>query len=227
MSKVGNLKYIRHFGMMAEEFAVWQHGGLVVGVDEAGRGPLAGPVVAAAVILDPTNTRPLVGAYDSKRLNESTRISLAKAIRSHALGLGVGFASNVEIDDMNILAATKLAIHRAAAIAVAEIEDVGIPLSTMLIDGRGMTLENDHWDVSQKCIVKGDQLSLSVACASIIAKTDRDRAMEQYHDMYPVYGFNRHKGYGTVAHLEVLKRHGPCSIHRRTFSPIREILGGS
>ncbi len=183
----------------------------IAGIDEAGRGPLAGPVVAVAVVL-PVRCR-LSGIDDSKQLSEGERARLYAAILEHAVGMGIGSADVGEIDRLNILEATKLAMRRA-------IDQLAPSPDYLLIDA--VTLPGIG--IPQRPIIKGDSLSLSIAAASIIAKVTRDRLMAEYHDMFPEYDFLSHKGYGTKEHLQRLARHGPCSIHRRTFTPVREAI---
>lgn len=184
----------------------------IAGLDEAGRGPLAGPVVAAAVIL-PTRCR-IAGVNDSKQVSESERVRLFDVIVSRARGIGVGVATEQEIDRLNILEATRLAMRRALA-------SLTIPPDYLLIDAVALP------DVSipSRSIVKGDTLSLSIAAASIVAKVTRDRTMVAYHRTYPEYNFLSHKGYGTEEHLQRLAQYGPCAIHRRTFAPVAQFLG--
>ena len=183
----------------------------IAGVDEAGRGPLAGPVVAAAVVL-PIRCR-LSGVDDSKQLSEGERNRLYAAILDQAVGMGIGSADVGEIDRFNILEATRLAMRRA-------IEQLAPPPDYLLVDA--VTLPGIGTFV--RPIIKGDSLSLSIAAASIIAKVTRDRLMVEYHDMFPEYDFLSHKGYGTTEHLQRLARHGPCPIHRRTFTPVQEAI---
>ena len=183
----------------------------IAGIDEAGRGPLAGPVVAAAVVL-PVRCR-LSGIDDSKQLSEGERARLYAAILEHAVGMGIGSADVDEIDRLNILEATKLAMRRA-------IDQLAPPPDYLLIDA--VTLPGIG--IPERPIIKGDSLSLSIAAASIIAKVTRDRLMAEYHDMFPEYDFLSHKGYGTREHLQRLVRHGPCPIHRRTFTPVHEAI---
>jgi ribonuclease HII len=185
----------------------------IAGIDEAGRGPLAGPVVAAAVVL-PTRCR-LSGIDDSKQLSEGERDRLYAAIREQAVGMGIGSADVGEIDRLNILEATRLAMRRA-------IEQLAPPPDYLLIDAVALP----GIRIATRPIIKGDSLSLSIAAASIIAKVTRDRLMATYHEIYPEYDFLSHKGYGTAGHLQRLARHGPCSIHRRTFAPVRETVIG-
>ena len=180
----------------------------IAGVDEVGRGPLAGPVVAAAVIL-PFRSR-LVGVNDSKQLSERERERFYVAIREQAVGMGIGWAEVAEIDQLNILEATRLAMRRA-------LNQVLPSPDYVLIDA--VSLPGVRIPV--RPIIKGDSLSISIAAASIVAKVTRDRLMAQYHDTFPEYGFLSHKGYGTAEHLERLAYHGPCSIHRRSFAPVK------
>ena len=187
--------------------------GPVAGVDEAGRGPLAGPVVAAAVILDPR--RPIEGLADSKALSESRRERLANEIRRHAIAWSVARADATEIDASNILAATMLAMQRAVlglAVRPASIKVDGNRMPEIIIDGVA---------VAGEAIVRGDARVAAISAASIIAKTTRDGIMRELDRLYPEYGFARHKGYPTAAHRESLRRHGPCPQHRRSFAPVR------
>ena len=184
---------------------------LVAGVDEAGRGPLAGPVVAAAVVLDPA--RPITGLADSKKLGAARREYLADAIRAEALAWALGRADVAEIDRLNILQATLLAMQRAvAALPV-------VPLK-VLVDG------NRCPPLSCPCeaIVKGDATVPAISAASILAKVARDAELRELHDRYPQYHFARHKGYPTAEHLDALRRHGPCPAHRRSFAPVAALL---
>lgn len=180
---------------------------IVAGLDEAGRGPLAGPVVAAAVIL-PRRFQ-LAGLNDSKQLTETERERLYGEIRRRAVGIGVGQASEREIDAMNILEATRLAMGRA-------IQALPSLPEYLLLDA----IELPAIHLPQRAIIKGDTLSVSIAAASIIAKVTRDRLMDEYHRQYPQYNFQSHKGYGTAEHLRLLAAHGPCAIHRRSFRPV-------
>lgn len=180
----------------------------IAGIDEAGRGPLAGPVVAAAVIL-PSRSR-LVGVNDSKQLSERERERFYTAIREQAVGTGIGLADVAEIDRLNILEATRLAMRRA-------LDQLVPPPDYVLIDAVSLPGVN----IPVRPIIKGDSLSVSIAAASIVAKVTRDRLMARYDDTFPEYGFLSHKGYGTAEHLERLARHGPCSIHRRSFAPVK------
>lgn len=185
--------------------------GLVCGVDEAGRGPWAGPVSAGAVILNPDDLPP--GIDDSKALTEKRRDELAIQIKARAVAWGVGFASVEEIDELNILKATGLAMCRA-------IEQLAVTPVAALVDG--------NYRFALPCevqtVVKGDSLSLSIAAASILAKTARDRLMIELDDRHPGYGFARHKGYNAPTHQAALQSLGPCPAHRRTWAPIRALL---
>ena len=184
----------------------------IAGLDESGRGPLAGPVVAAAIIL-PTRCR-LVGVDDSKLVSESARARLYEVIIRRARGVGVGVATEQEIDRLNILEATRLAMRRALA-------SLTPAADCLLIDA--VTLS--QLAIPSRSIIKGDMLSTSIAAASIVAKVTRDRMMAAYHLTYPDYNFLSHKGYGTEEHLQRLAQHGPCAIHRRTFAPVAQFLG--
>jgi ribonuclease HII len=183
----------------------------IAGLDEAGRGPLAGPVVAAAVIL-PVICR-LPGVNDSKQLTQAEREQLFAAIFERAVGIGIGSADASEIDTLNILEATRLAMRRA-------LEGMETPPDYLLIDA--LTLPGVA--IPSRPIIKGDALSISIAAASIIAKVTRDRLMATYHGSFPQYNFVVHKGYGTEDHLRRLEDFGPCAIHRRTFAPVRQAL---
>lgn len=181
------------------------------GVDEAGRGPLAGPVVAAAVMLDPA--RPIEGLRDSKKLSAVARERLAEAIRREAFVWCVAEASVEEIDRLNILHATMLAMRRA-------VEGLGRAPDDVWVDGNRCP----EWPWRSQAVVKGDDKVAAIAAASILAKTARDAFMRQLHETYPVYGFDRHMGYGTAQHLDALKAHGACPQHRRSFSPVKLVL---
>jgi ribonuclease HII len=183
----------------------------IAGLDEAGRGPLAGPVVASAVVL-PSRCR-LIGCDDSKLLTESEREQLYVTITERAIGIGIGSASHEEIDQLNILEATRLAMHRALA-------GLRPQPDCLLIDAISLP----GCPIPLRSIIKGDALCLSVAAASIVAKVTRDRLMAEFHRQYPHYNFLSHKGYGTEEHLQQLARHGPCLIHRRTYAPVSEVI---
>lgn len=186
-------------------------GGPVCGVDEAGRGPWAGPVSAAAVILNPDDLPP--GIDDSKALTEKRRFEMEPLIKARALAWGVGFASVQEIAELNILHATGLAMCRA-------IEALSVQPVAALVDGN----YRFKLPCSVQTVIKGDSLSLSIAAASILAKTARDRLMIDLDTQYPGYGFAGHKGYNAPIHSEALKTLGPCPAHRRSWAPIRALL---
>lgn len=190
----------------------WDAPGLVAGVDEAGRGPLAGPVVAAAVILD--DARRIRGLADSKQLAPATRERLYDEIRAKALCCSVGEASVEEIDRYNILQATLLAMQRA-------VEGLRLKPAKVLVDGNRLpTLK-----VAAEAIVQGDAKVKAISAASILAKVHRDRLLLQLDALHPRYGFAGHKGYPTPDHLAALRLHGACVAHRRSFAPVREVLG--
>lgn len=181
---------------------------LVCGVDEAGRGPLAGPVCAAAVILDPHH--PIPGLKDSKKLTAASRVRLADAIRRHALAWSVAWASVEEIDRLNILNASLLAMQRA-------VEALSVQPELVLVDGNRCP----QLGIPARAIVRGDELEPAVSAASILAKTERDKEMRRLADIYPQYGFERHAGYPTPEHLAALATYGPCACHRLTFRPVQ------
>lgn len=183
----------------------------IAGVDEAGRGPLAGPVYAAAVVLDPD--RPIEGLNDSKALSERARDALAPQIRERALAWCVASVSVEEIDRLNILNATMLAMRRA-------VEGLGLTPDLVQVDGnRAPALT-----CRVQTVIGGDALVPAISAASILAKTARDAELLRLHEIYPMYGFDRHKGYGTPDHLRCLVEHGPCPEHRRSFEPVRQAL---
>lgn len=190
---------------------MWDAPGLIAGVDEAGRGPLAGPVVAAAVILDEKN--PIRGLADSKKLTALRREKLFDEIRAKALCCSIAEASVEEIDRLNILQATMLAMRRA-------VEGLRLKPAKVLIDGNRIPV----MDVLAEAIVKGDALIPAISAASILAKVSRDRWCAQLDLAYPQYGFAGHKGYGTAEHLAALREHGACPQHRKTFSPVAQVL---
>lgn len=177
---------------------------LICGVDEAGRGPLAGPVCAAAVILPPNHNIP--GLNDSKKLSDKKRRELYPLIKEQAVAYGIAFASEQEIDDINILQATFLAMQRA-------IDQLSVKPDFALIDGN----REKDFGVPVKTVVHGDSLSASIAAASVLAKVTRDDLMLKLSEQYPQYAFDIHKGYGTKAHYEAISAHGPCPVHRMTF----------
>jgi ribonuclease HII len=190
---------------------VWDAPGLVAGVDEAGRGPLMGPVVAAAVILD--ELHPIKGLADSKVLTPLRRDKLYDEIRAKSLCFSIAMATAAEIDEINILQATMLAMRRA-------VEGLRLKPSKVLVDGNRIpTLV-----IVAEAIVGGDALVPSISAASILAKVWRDRWCEAFHLEYPQYGFAAHKGYGTAEHLLALRAHGACPQHRRSFGPVAEVL---
>ena len=189
----------------------WDIPGLMAGVDEAGRGPLAGPVVAAAVILDELN--PIKGLADSKTLTALRREKLYDEIRAKALCCSIALATAEEIDTLNILQATMLAMKRA-------VEGLRLKPAKVLVDGNRLpTLV-----ILSEAIVKGDTLVPAISAASILAKVYRDRWCEAFHLEYPQYGFAGHKGYCTAEHLAALRQHGACPQHRRSFAPVAEVL---
>lgn len=182
----------------------------VCGIDEAGRGPLAGPVVAAAVLLDPN--RPILGLNDSKKLSAKRREALALEIQATALAWAVGEASEAEIDQVNILQATYLAMQRAVA-------GLGALAKEAVVDGNRCP----KLAIPVQAIVKGDGKVACIAAASILAKTVRDAGMLALHEQYPMYGFAQHMGYPTAAHLVALQAHGPSPVHRRSFAPVAQL----
>ncbi len=189
----------------------WDIPGLLAGVDEAGRGPLMGPVVAAAVILDELN--PIKGLADSKKLTPLQRDMLYDEIRAKALCCSIAMATAQEIDTLNILQATMLAMKRS-------VEGLRLKPHKVLVDGNRLpTLV-----ILAEAIVKGDALVPAISAASILAKVYRDRWCADYHLQYPQYGFASHKGYGTAAHLAALREHGVCPQHRRSFAPVARVL---
>jgi ribonuclease HII len=196
----------------AEQTAlVWDIPGLIAGVDEAGRGPLAGPVVAAAVILD--DLKPIKGLADSKVLTALRREKLFDESRAKALCCSIAQASVEEIDQLNILQATMLAMRRA-------VEGLRLKPSKVLVDGNRLPV----LDVLAEAIVGGDATEQAISAASILAKVYRDRWCAELDLQYPEYGFAQHKGYGTAQHLAALRAHGACPQHRKTFRPVTEVL---
>jgi ribonuclease HII len=185
--------------------------GLVCGIDEAGRGPLAGPVVAAAVILDPK--RPIAGLNDSKKLSEKKRERLAEAIKEQAIAWAIAWATVEEIDNINILQASLLAMQRAVA-------RLGVAPVSALVDGNVCPA----LQCPVQAVVKGDGSIAPIAAASILAKTSRDHEMLRLHQAYPQYGLDRHMGYPTAVHLQALREHGVTVIHRRSYAPVRHLL---
>ena len=186
-------------------------GEVICGVDEAGRGPLAGPVFAAAVILDPA--KPIAGLRDSKKLSAAKREALALLIQRDALAWSIAQCSETEIDTLNILQATMLAMRRAVL-------GLRLPPKLVLVDGNRLPV----LDMRAEAIVKGDSKVAAISAASILAKVSRDRWCAQYHQQFPQYGFDAHKGYPTAVHLAALRAHGPCPEHRKTFGPVAALL---
>lgn len=187
--------------------------GIVAGVDEVGRGPLVGDVVTAAVILDPA--KPIAGLNDSKKLSDKKRDALFEVIIDNALAYSVGRASPAEIDELNILHATMLAMQRAVA-------GLSIRPERVLVDGNRTP---DFGGITADAVVKGDGLVAAISAASIIAKVTRDREMEALDKLHPQFGFAKHKGYPTKAHFEAIAAHGVLPEHRRSFKPVRQALG--
>jgi ribonuclease HII len=185
--------------------------GIIAGVDEAGRGPLAGPVVAAAVILDPNN--PIEGLADSKKLSENQRDCLAILIKQQALSYSVAQASVTEIDHINILQATLLAMQRA-------VNGLSLLPELVLVDGNRLP----NLAIPAQAIVKGDSKVKAISAASILAKVTRDAMMVEYHKLYPDFSFHIHKGYGTKQHIAEIHKYGCLGIHRRTFNPVKTLL---
>lgn len=184
---------------------------LVCGVDEAGRGPLAGPVYAAAVILNPV--RPIAGLRDSKKLTAKQRQQLREKIEQNALSWAIASCTVEEIDHLNILQASLLAMKRA-------VEQLNIQPALAIIDGN----KAPHLSIPVQTLVKGDDLVPAISAASILAKTERDAMMCRLHMQYPTYGFAKHKGYPTASHLQALEQYGVCAAHRRSYKPVRDRL---
>ncbi len=201
----------RKFLQAEQATLMWDTPGLVAGVDEAGRGPLAGPVVAAAVILD--ELHPIEGLADSKKLTAARREKLYDEIRAKALCCSIAEATVEEIDELNILQATMLAMRRA-------VEGLRLKPAKVLVDGNRLPV----LDVLAEAIVKGDAKVPAISAASILAKVHRDRWCAAYDREFPQYGFAAHKGYGTAEHIAALRLHGACPQHRRTFAPVTEVL---
>lgn len=198
--------------LLLTERALYNEGYLLIaGIDEAGRGPLAGPVMAAACILPREFDLP--GLDDSKKMSEKKRVFLAAKIKEQALAFSLGSSSSKEIDLLNILNATHLAMKRA-------FDNLAVIPDFVLIDGR----DTINISIKQRAVIGGDGLSASIAAASILAKVARDELMYEMHEVYPEYNFDQHKGYGTRLHIETINRFGPCPIHRQSFSPIKEMV---
>ncbi|WP_026375675.1 ribonuclease HII [Aestuariibacter salexigens] len=184
---------------------------LIAGVDEVGRGPLVGDVVTAAVILDPL--RPIEGLDDSKKLSEKKRLALMPLIKANALCWAIGRASVAEIDKLNILHATMLAMTRA-------VDGLSVRPDKVYVDGNRLP----QWHYHSEAVVKGDSLYPQIAAASILAKVTRDAEMAELHELYPQYGFADHKGYPTKQHLQALSQHGPIQQHRMSFKPVQRAI---
>ena len=188
---------------------------LIAGIDEAGRGPLAGPVVAAAVIFNFTEVpEELKFLADSKKLSARRRESFSKIIMARAENFGIGICDHQTIDRLNILQATFLAMKKA-------LTALSVNPDIILVDGQ---LPLPNYSAPQQAIINGDNIIFSIAAASVLAKVARDRFMTAMHERYPQYGFRQHKGYGTKLHMDALQLHGPCEIHRRTFRPVRDFF---
>jgi len=183
----------------------------ICGVDEAGRGPLAGPVFAACVVLNPAYK--IEGLADSKKLSEKNRIRLAVAIKTHAMAWAIASASVDEIDRLNILQASLLAMQRA-------VESLAFTPDQVLVDGN----HSPRLSLPVRAVIRGDSLVPEISAASILAKTARDAEMLRLHQHFPHYGFDRHKGYPTAAHILALQQHGISSMHRRSFAPVRKLI---
>ena len=193
---------------------VYPNAKLIAGVDEVGRGPLVGAVVTAAVILDPE--RPIAGLADSKKLSEKKRLLLAEEIKEKALAWSLGRAEATEIDQLNILQATMLAMRRA-------VQGLHIQPDFVLIDGNRIPAA---LNIAAQAVVKGDSLVAEISAASILAKVARDQEMLLLHQKYPQYGFDRHKGYPTKLHLEMLEKYGILAEHRQSFAPVKKYIKG-
>ena len=203
-----------------EESKLWRKGlSTVVGIDEAGRGPLAGPVVAGSVIIKNKNILCDKNIRDSKKLTPKKRLEIYNLLmKSSEIEWGIGIVSEKTIDRINVLEATKLAMKKSVVNLKKKIKSKKIDF--LLLDGN-FKIGTDR---PQKSIIKGDNKVFSIAVASIIAKVTRDKIMEKYHKQYPLYSFDKHKGYGTKFHFKVLKKYGPCKIHRKTFKPVSLLI---
>ncbi|MCC7380414.1 MAG: ribonuclease HII [Deltaproteobacteria bacterium] len=199
------------------ERELWSSGAIHIGgLDEVGAGPWAGPLMAACVVLDPTRLDPLLGVDDSKRLSAAQRETLSSRIRENATAWAIAEVSVEEIDRLNIRVAAILGMERALASVVAALGDV----HALLVDAHTLPSAT----MPQRAIIKGDATSLSIAAASIVAKVERDAMMTRLSEVYPGYGFERHKGYGTAEHRGAIDRLGPTPLHRRSFAPVRALL---
>lgn len=208
---MGRKETKKRMGDLFNDAMLEESADLIAGVDEAGRGPLAGPVVTAAVILDPM--RPIDGLRDSKKLTEASRERLAAEIKERALDWSVAHATVEEIDELNILQATMLAMKRA-------ISGLTVRPSLVLVDGNRVP----RIDLPVNAIIQGDDKIAAISAASIIAKTTRDHWLEELDERYPEYGFAKHKGYGTKEHLEALAKYGPLPVHRKSFGPVKQAI---
>lgn len=208
---MGRKETKKRMGDLFNDAMLEESADLIAGVDEAGRGPLAGPVVAAAVILDPM--RPIDGLRDSKKLTEASRERLAAEIKERALDWSVAHATVEEIDELNILQATMLAMKRA-------ISGLTVRPSLVLVDGNRVP----RIDLPVNAIIQGDDKIAAISAASIIAKTTRDNWLVELDERYPEYGFAKHKGYGTKEHLEALAKYGPLPVHRKSFGPVKQAI---
>lgn len=193
------------------EFELAYQGHLLAGVDEVGRGPLAGDMVTAAVILDPK--KPIEGLQDSKKLSDKKREYLFSVIQEKALAFAIARCSVEEIDQLNILQASLLAMHRA-------VEALEVQPEFVAVDGNRLP----DWPYQAQAIIKGDDKVPAIAAASILAKVTRDNELIALDNQYPYYGFAKHKGYPTKAHLQALQEHGPCPVHRKSFAPVKVLL---
>lgn len=209
-------KQERHEVLLQFERGHWAEARVVAGLDEAGAGPLAGPVTAACVVLNPQRLDELVGVDDSKSLSHARREAHAEVIRASVLAYAVAEASVGEIDRINIRQAGLLAMRRALDLVLKQVD----PIHHLLVDARLVP----GTSIPQSDLIKGDARSLSIAAASILAKVDRDAKMCAAAELYPEYGFDKHKGYGTAQHLDALRAHGITPLHRRTFEPIKSML---
>lgn len=195
---------------------------MIIGVDEAGRGPLAGPVCAGAVVL--RDSHQIAGLTDSKKLSALQRARLEREIKSDAKSFGLGWASETEIDEHNILMATFLAMSRAVRACLSQCAE---PVHEILVDGHQLParfLGAEQWPWPTRAVIKGDLTEPCISAASILAKVARDQHMRELDQLYPHYGFAQHAGYGTAAHLRALQLHGACPVHRRSFAPVASVI---